>query len=177
MCEQGLDDNFTLAGSVKKNIVVQRRMPHSIVGWLCIGHQPWQNTMKKNLNMDVALTAHPARKRLARFLNSQSIFATHVARHKTACATQNYTRASLPPIGTKFGTKSFPKRRRPKQRWDDHFSEFAMQHLHNDNWIWIEARSSTWNMFGTLLGFFLPKPLQRLVLRLFSHVLMGPYSV
>ena len=127
--------------------------------------------------MDVALTAHPARKRLARFLNSQSIFATHVARHKTACATQNYTRASLPPIGTKFGTKSFPKRRRPKQRWDDHFSEFAMQHLHNDNWIWIEARSSTWNMFGTLLGFFLPKPLQRLVLRLFSHVLMGPYSV
>lgn len=55
----------------------------------------WASTVakyhEKNLNMDVGLTAHPARKRLARFLNSQSIFATHMARHMTACATQNYT--------------------------------------------------------------------------------------
>ena len=89
-------------------MIVQRRMPHCIVGWLCIGHQPWQNTMKKNLNMDVALTAHPARKRLARFLNSQSIFATHVARHKTACATQNYTRASCHRLGQNSAPNPFP---------------------------------------------------------------------
>ena len=134
---------------------------------------------EKNLNMDVGLTAHPARKRLARFLNSQSIFATHMTRHMTACATQNYTRASCHRLGQNSAPNLFPNEGDQSNHGTTISHSLPCNICRTTIGFGLKRAvplGICLEHFGTLLGFFLPKPLQRLVLRLFSHVLMGPYS-
>ena len=48
----------------------------------------------------------------------------------------------LPQIGAKNLTKPCRKRGRPAQRWDDHLTQFAVQHFGDEHWPLIAKRNS-----------------------------------
>jgi hypothetical protein len=90
------------------------------------------------------MTLHPVRKwsESDGFFIRQFKFAIHVAQHMPAWPARTVLWHPPTDWGQNFDTKPCRKRGRPAQRWDDHLTQFAVQHFGDEHWLLIAKRNS-----------------------------------
>ena len=121
--------------------VLQRRMLRSIVGWVRVPDEPWDDTMRR------------MRHKVAR---ATSIFpiptwTSQLARHKFGPAGSFMQKAAdWPARAIRWDPSSTHPyahrgRGRPQRRWDDDLALFATTHFPGQRWFHAASDPAQWN--------------------------------
>ena len=121
--------------------VVQRRMLRSIVGWVRIPDEPWENTMRRmNQRMEHAAYLHPLPSWSNQYFKSQYRLATKIVSNQFSWAATAVAWMPLDDWVHNFPSAPSRSRGRPPKRWDQALASFSCTYFGERNW-WVAAQN------------------------------------
>ena len=122
--------------------VVQRKMLRSIVGWVRVADEPWEDTMRRmRQRLERAMRIHYVEPWEVQILRRQWSYAQHVA-HNDRTLWSSLVLNWQPHLQHDLLiNKHFPYRApgRPRTRWDDNLMSFCQQEFEHDHWLQIRS--------------------------------------
>ena len=121
--------------------VVQRRMLRSIVGWVRIPDEPWENTMRRmNQRMEHVAYLHPLPSWSNQYFTSQYRLATKIVSNQFSWVATAVAWMPLADWVHNFPSAPSRSRGRPPKRWDQAVASFSCTYFGERNW-WVAAQN------------------------------------